>query len=217
MRASPILLLALVAAGLSAPASANVYKCTINGQVRYQDAPCPGTNGDKPHLEIKQAPAPAPAEPAAAEAPTPPVEPAQTAPREAGPEPGTLGGEATPAQLRAAFEAQAAARAAAAAAPPPPAADEPPDRLTELQNQIVEAQRAHRALVSEQREANQRILEQFAGREDSEEAVAALRESDYQYRQRRLAAADRERALHAEIQRLCPGGTLSTRGRLECR
>lgn len=217
MPVRPTLLLALLAAGLAEPAAANVYKCTIDGQVRYQDAPCPGTQGARPHLEIKQAPATAPApvqdpSPSASADPGPPP-PTQA---EAGPERGSNGGEATPSQLRAAFEAQAAARASAPT-PPPPVADGPPDRLNELQNQIIESQRAHRRLVSEQREASQRIREQFAGRETSEEAVAALRESDYQYRQRRLAAADHERALQSEIRRLCPSGTLNTRGRLECR
>ena len=215
MPVRPILLVALLATGLAEPAAANVYKCTIDGQIRYQDAPCPGTDGAKPHLEIKPAPAPAPEPAAAPVASNDPAPSASSSPAQAGPERGSEGGEATPAQLRAAFEAAAAAQASAP--PPPPGAEGPPDRLNELQNQIVESQRAHRRLVSEQREASQRIREQFAGRESSEEAVAALRESDYQYRQRRLAAADRERALQSEIRRLCPNGTLNTRGRLECR
>ncbi|WP_295364757.1 hypothetical protein [Arenimonas sp.] len=222
MRASPLLILALATATLASPAAANVYKCTINGEVRYQDGPCPGSDGQKPHVEIKRDPVPAP-QPAADAPGIAPAAPAQ-APEEgsaassvapADPQAGTMGGEATPAQLRAAFEARAAAREAAPV--PPPAADGPPDRLNELQALITQAQLAHRQLVSEQNEALLKLREQFQGREDSEEAVAAIRGAEFDWRQRRLQAADRERSLQAEISRLCPNGVLSTRGRLECR
>ena len=215
MRPATTLILALAAAGLAAPASADVYKCTINGEIRYQDAPCPGQAGQKPHLEIKQAPPP----PAQA-VPPPGVLPLSADAEEAAgdPDPGSFGGEMTPDQQRAAFEAQAQARRAAAAAPAaPPAAAEPPDRLTELQRRIESAQARHRELLREQREAMRQLAEKHAGREDSEAAIAEQREADYAWRQRRLEAADRERALRAELERLCPNGTLSTRGRIACR
>lgn len=220
MRASPLLILALATATLASPATANVYKCTINGEVRYQDGPCPGSDGQKPHVEIKRDPTPAPAPEAPSIAPAAPVQSPQDGPTTssvapADPQAGTMGGEATPAELRAAFEARAAAREAAPA--PPPAADEPPDRLNELQAQITAAQVAHRRLIGEQNEAMLKLREQYQGREDSEEAVAAIRGAEFDWRQRRLQAADRERSLHAEIARLCPNGVLSTRGRLECR
>ena len=215
MRPATTLLLALAAAGLAAPASADVYKCTINGEIRYQDAPCPGQREQKPHLEVKeQAPPPPAAQPAAVPADLP-------APEEAAgtlddPNLGSEGGESTPAQLRAALEAQAEARRTA----PPPAQQarqQPPDRLTELQNQIEQAQFAHRQLLREQREAMRQLAEKYAGQESSEAAIAERREADYQWRQRRLQAADRERGLRAELERLCPNGTLTVRGRIACR
>lgn len=217
MRAATTLFLALAAAGLAGQASADVYKCTINGEIRYQDSPCPGQAGQKPHLEVKDAAPP----PAAQPAPVPDALPVSAEAGDAAgdPDPGSYGGEMTPDQQRAAFEAQARARRAAAAAPPaaPPADTEPPDRLTELQRQIEAAQAGHRQLLREQREAMQQLAEKQAGREDSEAAIAERREADYAWRQRRLEAADRERALRAELGRLCPNGTLSVRGRITCR
>lgn len=223
MRATTPLILSLLAAGAAAPASADVYKCTINGEIRYQDAPCPGQQDQKPHLEIRE-----PVKPSPSSAGQPvggvavvalPSESASSAgDSPADPNLGSEGGEATPAQLRAAFEAQAAARAARAAAPPAaPAEQGPPDRLTQLQGLIVQAQEAHRGLIDQQRQAMLALAEKHAGREDSEAAIAERREVEYEWRQRRLRAADEERALQAEISRLCPNGTLSTRGRLECR
>lgn len=34
-------------------ASADVYKCTIQGEVRYQDSPCPGQPAQAPHIAIE--------------------------------------------------------------------------------------------------------------------------------------------------------------------
>lgn len=217
MRARTTLWLALVACAAAAPASADVYKCTINGEIRYQDAPCPGQRDQKPHLEVDESKSPPPPTPAA-----PLAAPASEGGNDgseapaAGPDPnaGTAGGEATPAQLRAAFEARAAARRAA---PPPPEEEGPPDRLTELQDQITQAQAAHRNLLREQRQAMQEIADKHAGQPDSEAAIAERREADYQWRQRRLEAADRERRLQAELGRLCPNGTFTVRGRIACR
>ncbi|KFN47848.1 hypothetical protein N790_07190 [Arenimonas malthae CC-JY-1] len=60
----PALAIALL---LSPAAQAAVYKCTINGETRYQDNPCPGRQDQKPHIEDAPAPAAgAPAGPAAA-------------------------------------------------------------------------------------------------------------------------------------------------------
>lgn len=42
-------------------ASADVYKCTIQGEVRYQDSPCPGQPAQAPHIQTD-----APAGPASA-------------------------------------------------------------------------------------------------------------------------------------------------------
>lgn len=49
-------------------ASADVYKCTIQGEVRYQDSPCPGQAGQAPHIEVA-APATTGAPVAAGDAP----------------------------------------------------------------------------------------------------------------------------------------------------
>lgn len=218
MRPAKTLILALAALGLAAPAQADVYKCTINGEIRYQDAPCPGQGDQKPHLEIKdQAPPPPP--PSSPQASIPSELP--VAPEAEGtlddPNFGSAGGESTPAQLRAAFEAEAEARRNAPPAPPRQGPPEPPDRLTELQARIEAAQARHRQLLREQREAMRALAEKHAGQEDSEAAIAEQREADYTWRQRRLEAADRERGLRAELERLCPNGTLNTRGRIACR
>mgnify|MGYP005755810141 CR=1 FL=1 len=214
MRARTTLWLALVACAAAAPASADVYKCTINGEIRYQDAPCPGKEGEqKPHLEIKEQAAPRPAASGTALAEPESVPTAEGSLSD--PNLGSAGGEATPAQLRAAFEARAAARQAAPPVPAPEAG--PPDRLNQLHGRIVEAQAAHRQLLREQRAALVALAEKHAGAENSEAAVAERREAEYQWRQRRLEAADRERALQAELSRLCPSGTMTVGGRLECR
>ena len=82
---------------------------------------------------------------------------------------------------------------------------------------VVDAQSGQRVLLRQQRGAKAGLGEEHAGREDSEAAIAERRAAEYDWRQRRLRAAEEERSLRSEIERLCPNGTYTSYGRMACR
>lgn len=176
----PALVIALL---LSPAAQAAVYKCTINGETRYQDKPCPGSKDQVPHIE--DAPAPAASGPAAPAA----------------------GGEEAPRP-----------RGRTAPKPPLPADDDTPlDRVGQLYHEILAAQAEQRRQLDGYRQAVRQLAGAQKGREQTPEAEAERKVLEHEWKERRLVADDRVRALQGELRRLCPNGTLMQGARQACR
>lgn len=236
----PLYALLMASAALIAmPAKADVYKCTINGETRYQDEPCPGDRDAAPHLEFESDPQPVPppapppeatSEPPSSSQPAPPPAPPsspQPAPPSAAPsktssanEPAESApiDEATQASdPEAARDARRTRRVRNPPTAPPPEDDSPLDRTARLGVDIANAEQELRAVVDARRDALAAIDVRMAagGRTPALEAEREQREASF--RERRLEVASRLARLKAELQAQCPNGTFQNVHRLACR
>jgi len=185
----PLYLLLMASAALAAlPAKANVYKCSINGETRYQDEPCPGARDAAPHLEFESSQAPAPG----SDAPT--MQAAPATPEDAGVS-GVQGDRV----------------------PPPPVDDSPLDRTAQLGVEIPVAERELRAVVDERRAALSDIDIRMTAGGDNAALEAERKQIEASFRERRREAASRLAELKAELGERCPNGTFQNGRRLACR
>jgi len=227
----PLYVLFLVLAALASPAAqANVYKCTINGETRYQDAPCPGDRDAAPHLEFESGPDPA----------TTPSSP----PPSASPEAPTSGSDPRPAPESnrardryasdatnvpdntsgrgvqgASAQGRVATRTRRPETPqsPPPDDDSPLDRAAQLGVEIAAAETELRAVVDERRDTLAAIDVRIAAGGDRVALNAERERRDVSFRERRLEVASRLARLKAELADVCPNGTFQNVHRLACR
>lgn len=230
----PLYALFLVSAALATlPAQANVYKCTINGETRYQDEPCPGDRDAAPHLEFQSEPNPGTAPPP----PPPPPPSASTAAPTSGSDPASAP-ESNPSRDRIETDATNAPdnsseggargtsdqdRAAArirrpgSPLPPPPDDDSPLDRPAQLGVDIATAEAELRDLVDERRDTLAAIDVRIAAGGDRAALNAERERRDASFRERRLEVAGRLARLKAELADVCPNGTFQNVHRLACR
>lgn len=190
---------------LPPPAAADVYKCTINGEVRYQGDPCPGDPEAKPHLAFEDDPVPAPeAAPAATQEVPQPRVPVGVEPK--APNPLTM--------LETARELR---DRDPPAAPAPPPKDQPLTRTAELNQQIQAQEQALREIVDQRRLALGELDRRIAENPSDNALKLERRRRDSDFVVQRAEAGQRLEALRRELRELCPNGTYRDAGRLACR
>ena len=192
----------LCALALAMPAGANVYKCIINGETRYQDEPCPGDKDATPHLEFK---------------PDPTVAPVATndetdAPRPAGDD-STKG--AHPDTM---LETRRVNRdREPPSLPAAPVEEGPLDRVAQLGADIAAAEAELRAVVDERRDVLGALDVRLAASGNDPKLRAERNQRESGFRERRIEVSDRLRRLRAELDSACPNGTFLNGTRQACR
>lgn len=202
----------LSALGLAMPAGANVYKCNINGETRYQDEPCPGDKDAKPHLEFKPDPTITP-EPQDEEQPPKPAPPSGSDSEARGA--GTEREADRPARerdpTRERRDRDPPARPAA------PVDEGPMDRVAQLGVDIAAAEVELRAVVDERRDVLGALDVRLAASGNDPKLRAERSQREAEYRERRSEVSDRLRRLRAELDSECPNGTFLNGTRQACR
>lgn len=207
----PLYALFLVSAAFACqPVQANVYKCTINGETRYQDEPCPGDRDAAPHLEFAPDPKPEP-EPALESSPEsePQASDQTRTPR--------ANGAASEARSDARREGSRVARDRDPPSAPPPDDDSPLDRPAQLGVDIAAAEKELRAIVDERRDTLGAIDVRLAAGGNPVALQAERKRRDAIFRERRLEVSSRLARLKAELAEVCPNGTFQNVHRLACR
>lgn len=193
---------------LAMPAGAAVYKCTINGETRYQDEPCPGDRDAKPHMEFK---------------PDPTIEPeaqdegeAQTASPAAESDSETASTEPD----RQASKPDRTRERRVRAPPSLPAApveEGPMDRVAQLGADIEAAEVELRGVVDERRAVMADLDVRLAANRGDARLQAERKQRESEFRERRAEVSDRLRRLRAELASECPNGTFLNGNRQACR
>lgn len=192
---------------LAMPAGAAVYKCTINGETRYQGQPCPGDRDAKPHLEFKPDPTVEPTTSAEAEAPKP--SPALNADS-------AMDGQDTKPAAPQAPTSERRDRDPPTL-PAAPVDEGPMDRVAQLGADIAAAEVELRAVVDERRDVIGDLDVRLAASGNDARLLAERKQRESEYRDRRHEVSDRLRRLRAELAQACPNGTFLNGTRQACR
>ena len=197
---------------LAMPAGAAVYKCTINGETRYQDDPCPGDRDAKPHMEFKT---------------DPPVEPAAEVVNQSQKPPPPMGSEPEPASSEPERPASKPVRQRdptrerrdrePPSLPAEPVEEGPMDRVAQLGADIEAAEVELRGVVDERRAVIADLDVRLAANRGDARLQAERKQRESEFRERRAEVSDRLRRLRAELASECPNGTFLNGTRQACR
>lgn len=209
----PLHALFLVSAAFAwQPVQANVYKCTINGETRYQDEPCPGDRDAAPHLEFTPDPTPERSQ-----------EPALDSTPESGSQASRSSGatrnddDASEVRSEDRRESSRTGRDRDPPSAPPPDDDSPLDRPAQLGVDIAAAEKELRDIVDERHDTLGAIDVRLAAGGDRTALQAERKRRDAIFRERRLEVSSRLARLKAELAEVCPNGTFQNVHRLACR
>ena len=193
---------------LATPAGAAVYKCTINGETRYQDEPCPGDRDAKPHMEFKPDPTIEPE--AQDEGETQTASPAAESDSEtASTEPDRQASKPDRSRER--------RDRALPSLPAAPVEEGPMDRVAQLGADIEAAEVELRGVVDERRAVMADLDVRLAANRDDARLQAERKQRESEFRERRAEVSDRLRRLRAELASECPNGTFLNGTRQACR
>lgn len=197
---------------LATPAGAAVYKCTINGETRYQDEPCPGDRDAKPHMEFKPDPTITPETQDEGETRTaPPM--AERDPEDASAEPDRQASKPVlprdPTRERRDRDPPSL--------PATPVDEGPMDRVAQLGADIEAAEVELRAVVDERRDVLADLDVRLAANPGNTRLQAERKQRESEFRERRAEVYDRLRRLRAELATECPNGTFLNGTRQACR
>lgn len=203
----------LIAATLLAmPAGAAVYKCTINGETRYQDEPCPGDRDAKPHMEFKPDPTIKPEaqdEGEAQKAPPPAESDSETASTEPDRQASKPVRPRDPTRERRDRDPPSL--------PAAPVDEGPMDRVAQLGADIEATETELRAVVDERRDVLADLDVRLAANRENARLQAERKQRESEFRERRTEVSERLRRLRAELASACPNGTFLNGTRHACR